>query len=819
MLRFALPSRPGAGLAAKVLGPSLTVSLLVAVVMYVTFTAKFARQAEEDLRTRLESLINAQAAELEGPVWEFDQATIDRLFRSYGVNPDLQYIRLVDASGRILSQAGAPPPRGARPITASRVLTHRSGGETYTIARLEEAYHDERIRQALAGRLAADLPAAAALVLLLVGGLSLTVSWCIGAPLSRLRESLTRNRETGKREPLAWSSGDEIGQVVAAYNSLLAEIDEHTGTLERANAELEEEVKRRRQAQKRLSLFSMAVDATDAAMAITDQELTVLEVNTACVRITGFSASELVGRSARETFLAASEHTLRAMGEAIARRGAWSGECPGLSGSGRAMPLRLSANALPSDDAALGQMVLVFSDATKVKATEELLKNLAYRDALTALPNRALFMDRLEREISFCSRRGRGFALLFIDLDNFKCVNDSLSHSVGDQTLSLMAGRMRRCLRGEDLLARMGGDEFTVILRETTEAQAVARVAAKLVAAAAEPLDVAGTRLEVGASVGVAFFPKDGQDSDALMRNADTAMYTAKSEGGGRVRFFEPAIAEQAKARLDLKNSLRQAIAEKAFVLRYQPIISMTSGEVEHFEALVRWNRDGGLIGPAQFIPFAEETGLITPIGQLILDMAFEQLRAWQAAGTPARVAVNISRNQFADEDFAEDCIRRAEAFGVDPARVLLEITETMIMADPLAARSILDRLIGHGFRVAVDDFGVGYSSLSVLVEYPVHSVKLDKSLITGLEHDARARAMVSGFIALFQRLGLEVVAEGVETALQHEFLSATGCDLAQGWFYGKPRAPEDVGGPTPRGPWRRGRLGRGAPSSTALKQ
>lgn len=780
------------GLATKILVPALAVAVAVAAVMYLTFTARFSRQAEEDLKNRLESLIDAQGAELEAPVWEFDQASIDRLFRSYAQNPDLQWVRLYDAKGQRLASTGGERTAQGRIFTATRTLTHHAGGETYAIGRLEAAYHDGRIRQGLASRFETDMPAAAALVLLLAGGLLWAVHWRIGMPLKRLHDALTRSHATGRREPLPWTSQDEIGQVVAAYNALLGEINQHTEKLEQANAGLEMENAQRRLAEKRLSLFKTAVEATDAAMAITDRRLTVLEVNAACLRITGFSAAELHGRCVRETFLAAHDAGKhRAILDSVARGCAWSGECPGLSRAGATLPLRLSINALPLDDVQDGHLVLVFSDVTKDKATEKLLRNLAYFDTLTALPNRALFLDRLEREVSIGTRRSRGFALLFIDLDNFKCINDSLSHSVGDQVLSLVAGRMRACLREEDTLARMGGDEFTVILRETTDAAVVAGLGEALIAAASSPLEVEGAVLEIGASVGVAFFPADGRDSDALMRNADTAMYLAKSEGGGRVRFFEPAIAEAAKTRLELKNSLKRALEEQEFVLRYQPIVSMATGAAEHFEALVRWERPEGMVPPAEFIPFAEENGLIIPIGRQVLDMAFARLRQWAGEGTEIRLSINVSRDQFRDGDFVADLIRRAGEAGVDPGTVVLEITESMIIADPEAAKVILGRLIGSGFRIAMDDFGVGYSSLSVLVEYPVHIVKLDKSLIKSLEWDVRARSMVSGFIALFQRLGLEVVAEGVETASQHEFLSQAGCDLAQGWLYGRPMPAE----------------------------
>lgn len=787
------PLRHRMGLATKILLPGLVVSLAVAAVMYLTFNAKFARQAEEDLRNRLETCIAAQAAELEGPVWEFDQATIDRLFRSYALSPDLQWIRLVGAKGELLATAGSPPEDGGRVFLTKRRLSHRAGQETYAIGQLEAAYHDGKIRQGLAARRQADLPAAAALVILLAGGLALAVNWQIGTPLRRLRDSLTRNLATGRRVPLPWASRDELGQVVAAYNTLLGEINTHTAKLEKTNADLEAENARRCLVEKRLSLFKIAVAATDAAMVITDRQSNVLEINAACQRITGFEAEQILGRSVWESFFAAKDDRQhQAILTSIKEKSGWSGECRGVARSGKSLPLRVVINALRLDDDAVSHLVIVFYDITRVKATEKLLKNLAYSDSLTSLPNRALFMDRLEREISIGARRSRGFALLFIDLDNFKYINDSLSHSVGDQVLARLAGRMRQCLRAEDTLARMGGDEFTVILRETADAAAVARVGEKLVASAMKPLALDGSVLEVGASIGVAFFPDDGRDSDTLMKNADTAMYMAKAEGGGRVRFFEPAIAAKAKARLDLKQSLKRAIEENEFVLHYQPIVGMASGSTEHYEALVRWKRHGGLTSPAEFIPFAEETGLITRIGRLVLDMAFAQLREWAEAGTPARLSINVSRNQFQDEDFVEDLIRRARRDHVDPGMVVLEITESLIIADPDAAKVILGRLIVSGFRIAVDDFGVGYSSLSVLVEYPVHIVKLDKSLIKALEHDARARSMVSGFIALFQRLGLEVVAEGVESALQHEFLSVAGCDLAQGWLYGKPmRAAE----------------------------
>ena len=779
---------PRIGLATKILLPALAVSLAVAAVIYIFFSAQLAKQAEEDLHNRLEHFIASQAAELAGPVWEFDQETIERLFRGYAQNSDLLWIRLYDADGTVLAQAGETPPEVGRVFTAERQLIRRAGNESHVIGRLAVAFHDGRIRQTVASGRLIELPAAGVLLFFLACALGLAVNWQIGKPLHLLRRSLERNSAAGLREPLPWASRDELGQVVEAYNTLLSEINQQTEKLEKTNTDLKAEIAQRRLAEKRLVLFKTVVEATDAAVVITDRHFTVLEINAACQRITGFTADQTLGRSVRASFLSAhdgSQH--RAILESIERQNAWSGELWGFSRTGKPLPLRATINALQYDDGTISHHVLVFSDITKLKATERLLKNLAYSDSLTGLPNRALFMDRLEQEISIDSRRARGFTLMFIDIDHFKNINDSLGHSIGDQVLAELAKRMRQCLREEDTLARMGGDEFTVIVRETVESEVVQRLAEKLIGHVALPLELEGVVLEIGASIGVALFPQDGPDSDTLMKNADTAMYSAKAEGGGKVRFFEPDIAAKAKAQLDLKSKLKRAITENEFVLHYQPIVDMGSGTAVHHEALIRWNLHGTLVYPNDFIFFAEEEGLITQIGRQALDMAFAQIREWSAEGTPARLSINVSRNQFQDEDFVEDLIERAGVYGIDPGMVVLEITESMIIADPAAAKIIIGRLISSGFRIAVDDFGVGYSSLSVLVEYPVHIVKLDRSLIKTLEHDSRARSMVSGFIELFQRLGLEVVAEGVETAMQHEFLSVAGCDFAQGWLYGKP--------------------------------
>lgn len=783
------------GLLSKILIPALAFAVAGTIGLYWLFEQKLIQQNEEDIRSQLHNFISTQAAELEEPVWEFDNETIDRVFRSYVRNNDLLSIRLFDAKGDLLAQAQGVEGNGfEQTYIAARPIIHRAGDESYTIGRLEAAYHDGRLRQGLKAGRTIDLLTLGGLIVLLAAGFGLALQWRIGMPLRRLRESLNRNAALGCREPLSWTSRDELGEVVGSYNILLSEVDQHTRRLENINACLKAENIQRREAEERLKLFMTAMEATDEAVVITDRHFVAQENNAACLRITGFDAKQVLGRSIRASFLSAHDGKQhRTMLARIESTSAWSGELWGVSRTGKPLPLRVTVNGLRDATGKVSHYVIVFSDITALKATEKLLEDLAYSDSLTGLPNRALFMDRLEQEISIDLRHNRRFALMFIDLDRFKYVNDTLGHSVGDQVLTILAQRMRECIRSEDTLARMGGDEFTIILRETEDIEVVERLGKQLISRIGQTVMPGERELEIGASIGIAFFPVDGSDADTLMKNADTAMYSAKAQGGNAIRFFEPAFAAKAQARIDLQKELKSAVNNGEFTLHYQPIVDMVSRTPMHYEALIRWRRGTEVVYPDAFIPLAEETGLISQIGRWVIEESFRQIQAWGHAGYRVPISINVSRNQFLDDGFAQVLVDLAESHGIDTGRVVLEITESMIMADPGRAKVILRRLIEAGFRIAIDDFGAGYSSLGVLVEFPVHIVKLDRSLIKSLEHDERARSMVTGFIELFQRLGLEVIAEGVETALQHELLLAAGCDMAQGWLYGKP-APVSAG-------------------------
>ena len=424
----------------------------------------------------------------------------------------------------------------------------------------------------------------------------------------------------------------------------------------------------------------------------------------------------------------------------------------------------------------------------ELENAERHIERLAFYDALTGLPNRALCMDRLEQAIALAAREQFGVAVFFIDLDHFKNINDSLGHQAGDHLLKEIARRLQRTLRREDTVARLGGDEFVVILSDVSE-EAANRVAGKVLAAVRQPCQVLGHRLHISCSIGVAFYPADGDSAEILLRNADGAMYRAKQEGRDRVRYYTADINRRAVARLALEEALHQALERGEFLLHYQPRIDSENGDILGVEALVRWEHpERGLVPPGEFIPLAEQTGLILPLGQWVLEEACRQAMAWQAAGfEPLAVAVNISQRQFMDRSLTTHVQTLLEKTGLWPALLELEITETMIATRVDEGVAMLEDLAALGVRLAIDDFGTGYSSLSQLKRFPVHVLKIDKSFVDGVPDEPGDLAIVRAILSLARVLGLDVVAEGVETEEQFHFLRLEGCREMQGYYLARP--------------------------------
>jgi diguanylate cyclase (GGDEF)-like protein len=417
------------------------------------------------------------------------------------------------------------------------------------------------------------------------------------------------------------------------------------------------------------------------------------------------------------------------------------------------------------------------------------LHHLALHDTLTRLPNRSLLEDRITHSITSSERSGKRFALMFIDLDRFKTINDSLGHHYGDKLLQGVAERLTSGLRAEDTVARLGGDEFVVLLAEISTPTAAGSVAQKLLDALALPMDIEGQQQSVSGSIGISIYPEDGTTLRELMSNADSAMYHAKKVGRGNHQFFAPEMNAAAGARLQLEQALRLALERKEFELHYQPKVDVASGEVMAMEALVRWRSPTrGLVPPYEFISVVEEIGLIIPLGAWVLRAACEQNQAWQDAGLARlRVAVNLSAYQFRQKDLPEFVAGVLEQTGLAGQYLELEVTESVVMHNPQEAVRILEQLSAQGIHISVDDFGTGYSSLSYLKQFRLDTLKIDRSFVRDINSDADDAAIVRSVIALAHSLRLQVIAEGVETAEQLEYLRALGCDQYQGYLRSKP--------------------------------
>jgi diguanylate cyclase (GGDEF)-like protein len=436
-------------------------------------------------------------------------------------------------------------------------------------------------------------------------------------------------------------------------------------------------------------------------------------------------------------------------------------------------------------------------DISDRRRAEELIEFHAYHDVLTGLPNRKLFTDRLAQNLTRCRRSGRSLAVMFVDLDHFKTINDTLGHTAGDELLLEMSSRLRACVRDDDTVARIGGDEFTIILAELRQPEDAAAVAQKILDAVQAPFVLGGAPIEASATIGIALYPNDGADPESLLRNADNAMYRAKESGRNTYQLCTDELKKRAVERLSLETRLRRALHGDQLLLQYQPQVSLVTGRVIGAEALVRWNDpERGLVQPSEFIPIAEETRLIVPLGEWVLRTACKQTKEWHDRGHgPARIAVNLSARQFQQHDLVEMVHRILQETRLDPGALELEITETTAMANADLTVDVLYALRDIGVGISIDDFGTGYSSLNYLKRFPITAVKIDQSFVCDLASNDGDAAIVSAVINLGRALRLRVVAEGVETLEQLAFLQERLCDEAQGFYFSHPVAAEMLPG------------------------
>ena len=551
------------------------------------------------------------------------------------------------------------------------------------------------------------------------------------------------------------------------------------------------DITERKAAERALHLYANIFRHSGEGIVITDSDNRIIQVNPAFTRFTGYTLEDIrgenprilsAGRTARETYQ-------KMWADLLGESGFWQGELWDRRKTGSIYPKWAAISSIRDKDGEISNYIASFTDISERKAAEERIDYLAHFDVLTGLPNRYSLESRLGQVLLTARREKVPVAVMFIDLDRFKVINDSLGHHIGDLLLAAVADRLQTSVRESDIVSRLGGDEFVVVLTGIAAAVDAAPISEKILRGIGEPYLIEGYSLHTSPSIGISIFPDDGTDSEALMKAADTAMYHAKEQGRNNSQFFTAGMNAAAGERLELERELRTALREGQLELHYQPQIRTRDDRICAVEALLRWRHPvRGLVPPLKFIPIAEESGQIETLGLWVLDEACGQLAAWRAEGIAGlRMAVNLSAHQLRSPDLVEAVRNALDRHGLRQGDLELEVTESAAMADPEGAIDQLYALQTLGIHLAIDDFGTGYSSLAYLKLLPIQTLKLDRAFVRDIESDENDAAISAATLALAHGLGLKVVAEGVETEGQSRFLRQHGCDFLQGYLYGRP--------------------------------
>ncbi len=559
---------------------------------------------------------------------------------------------------------------------------------------------------------------------------------------------------------------------------------------------LTHEITLRRKAEESLRLSAKVFENNTEAIMVTNAQREIVMVNRAFVEITGYQEQEVLGKNPR--LLSSGKQTdqfYEQFHAALASKDAWRGEIWNKRKDGNIFPEWVTVSVLRDEQNRITHYIAIYIDITERKREEERIQYLANYDVLTGLPNRYLLNDRLEQGLGLAQRHQKRIAVMFIDLDHFKNINDSLGHDVGDALLKLVSQRLRACLRRSDTIARQGGDEFVALLGDLDSEDEVTFVAEKMLDSLRGEFLLEGYRLSVTASIGVSVYPDDGETTVQLLRNADLAMYRAKNSGRSRFEYYKPEMNDKAVQRLQLENDLRSAIAQGQLAVYYQPKVKVSSGEVVGMEALLRWKHPlHGFISPAEFIPVAEECGLINEIGDWVLHQTVLQQRLWQARNFAiVPVAVNLSARQCSQKGLVERICAIVRDAGLPPGFIEFELTESMLMDMGVNCLDLMNQLDSAGFALALDDFGTGYSSLSRLKLLPMKTLKIDQSFVRDIATDGNDEIIVNATVVLAHAMKMKVVAEGVETQQQLEFIRHLQCEEYQGYLFSRPVAAQEA--------------------------
>ncbi|HUY02129.1 MAG TPA: EAL domain-containing protein [Rhodocyclaceae bacterium] len=609
-----------------------------------------------------------------------------------------------------------------------------------------------------------------------------------------------RGQRSCRSEPIRSISGEVLG-VFAFYQPMTTAAAADEAQLMHEAAQLAGLAIERKRTENELQIAASVYRGIGEAIMVTDADNRIIAVNPAFTRLTGYSPLEAIGQSPGLLQSGRHERTYyEDMWQSLARTGRWQGEIWNRRKNGEEYPEWLSINTLDDGQGKVLRRISLFSDITEQKRAEETIWRQANYDHLTDLPNRRLFQDRLQQEIMKAQRAGLFLALLFIDLDRFKEVNDTLGHQAGDLLLIQAAHRIGECVRTTDTVARLGGDEFTVIMSELADTDRVGEVAQSMLVALATPFELNGELAYVSASIGITIYPNDAEDLESLLKNADQAMYSAKEQGRNSFSYFTGSMQATAQKRLQLSNDLHGALAANQLEVYFQPIVDLSSGRIVKAEALLRWNHPlFGMVHPSQFIPIAEDTGLISELGDWVFRESAQMVKRWHgsgalgAAGTGlVQISVNKSPRQFLTGNTHETWVAYLKEIGLPARCINIEITEGLLLDDRPEVANKLTLFGDAGMRISLDDFGTGYSAMSYLKKFRIDYLKIDQSFVRDLAADPGDKAIAEAIIVMAHKLGIKVIAEGVETAEQRAILIAAGCDFGQGFLFSRPCTAAD---------------------------